>query len=275
MLATQPVVPQVRKPGFAFTGLPRRWLGGRLATHLVNAANLVFPAGEQFFCRSVRRYLDRVDPALRRRAAALIGQEARHGLEHARFFAELEAQGFELASWLARYERVAYGWIEPRTSGELDLATTAALEHLTASLALLVFEDGLLADADPRAERLLRWHAAEELEHRDVAFDVLQAVDPRYRTRAAGFFMAVLVLHGFVASGWWHLVRQEAALVGWPEVARELLRDLRDPGPRRSLRRLVPLALEFLRPSFHPEQLPGRAAAEAYLTGGAWRERAA
>ncbi|HBP20652.1 MAG TPA: metal-dependent hydrolase [Planctomycetes bacterium] len=266
-----PVIPRVRKPGFRFQGLPRRWLGGRLDTHVVNAANLIFPAGEQFFCRSIRAHLDRVGPELRRRAAALIGQEARHGLEHEGFFAALEEQGLELESWLERYQALAYGRIEPAFSPEVRLATTAALEHFTACLARLVFEEGLVDDADPRARRLLYWHAAEEIEHRDVAFDLLQAVDPRYRTRLAGFGLGVLLLNGFLLSGSWHLIRQEARLIGWRRVAAEALRELADPGPRRSLPRVIPAALAFLRPGFHPEEGPGREAAARYLAGEDWR----
>ena len=44
------------------TRIPRHWFGGNaLATHIVNGVNLLFPAGEQFFVRSVRRYLDAVE----------------------------------------------------------------------------------------------------------------------------------------------------------------------------------------------------------------------
>lgn len=275
MIATLRPPPQVRKPNFSFRGLPSRWLGGRLNTHVVNAANLIFPAGEQFFCRSIRAHLDAASPGLRRRAASLIGQEARHGLEHEAFFAELEAQGFEIQSWLERYQDLAYARFEPLWSPGTRLAVTAALEHMTASLARLVFEDGLLDDADPRAARLLRWHAAEEIEHREIAYELLQAVDPRYRTRLLGFALGVGLLNGFLVSGSWHLIRQEAQREGWRRTAADLWRDLRDPGPRRCLPKVIPAALEFLRPGFHPDQSPGREEAERYLAEAEWLQEAA
>lgn len=264
-------LPRVRKPGFTFDGLPRRWLGGRLGTHAINAANLIFPAGERFFCRCIRDHLSVLEPELRRRAVALIGQEARHGVEHQAFFAELESQGLAIAPWLARYERLAYAIIEPCLSANTKLAIIAALEHMTASLALLVFERGLVDEADPRARRLLRWHAAEEIEHRDVTYDLLRAIDPRYRTRLLGFVLGVLLLNGFLADASWHLIRQEARLVGWERVLAELWRELLDPGPLRCLTRMIPATLAFLRPGFHPDAIPGRAHAEAFFAEPGWR----
>ncbi len=271
-------VPKVRRPGFGFEGLPRRWLRGRLGdSHVANAANLLFPAGERFFVRSVRHYLEGLgDATLRRRVAALIGQEARHGLEHEEFFAALEAQGYDLAAFLQRYQRLAYEGIEPRTSPILRLATTAALEHCTAVLATLALRDGVLDAADVRARRLLLWHAAEEIEHRSVAFDVLEAVDPRYRTRLRGFLMALLVLHGFWVLGFLHLIQQDVAREGWP-VVRELLTGAADSSVRRRLLRGVPLLLRYLRRDFHPDdEQEADALARAYLAEaeeGRWSER--
>ena len=58
---------QPRTPDLDLTAdIPRHWFGGNaLATHLVNGVNLLFPAGERFFVRSVRHYLDKLedDPA--------------------------------------------------------------------------------------------------------------------------------------------------------------------------------------------------------------------
>jgi pimeloyl-ACP methyl ester carboxylesterase len=71
----------VRAPHFDLSTLPRWYNGGSvLATHLTNGLNFVFPAGERFFIRSVRFYLDRVqDPALKAAAMAFV---AERGLPH-------------------------------------------------------------------------------------------------------------------------------------------------------------------------------------------------
>ena len=55
-------VPKVRSPGVDVSGVPRHWFGGNVvATHVANGVNLLFPAGERFFVRSVHHYLDRID----------------------------------------------------------------------------------------------------------------------------------------------------------------------------------------------------------------------
>src|SRR5947209_7080777 len=69
--------------------------------------------------------------------------------------------------------------------------------------------DPLLDEAHPVMQDLLRWHAAEEIEHKCVAFDVLAAVDPRWSVRAAGLGIATIGLLGFWIAGTIHLLRQD------------------------------------------------------------------
>src|SRR5688572_16111039 len=104
-----------RRVDFAFDeSIPRHWFAGNpLATHVANGLNLLFPAGERYFVRSVKRYLSRIDdPKLREEIRGFFGQEGRHANEHERFFRILEAQGYEIRTFLDRYERFAYGFLE-------------------------------------------------------------------------------------------------------------------------------------------------------------------
>ncbi len=259
----------IRKPTFRFDDVPRHWFyGSPVASHLVNGLNLIFPAGERFFIRSVRRYLDRIDdPALLAEVRAFIGQETRHGMEHERYFARLEEQGYAIRPFLEWYERMAYKVIEPLAPPELRLSTTVALEHFTAMLAERALNDGLLENADPAMQDLLRWHACEELEHKAVAFEVLQRVNPSYALRIAGLAVGTSVLVLFWLAGAASLLRQE------PPGQRVR------PGELGEVRRRNPLAngdlarafLEYLKPGFHPDHKDNRSLASAWLAENAAR----
>src|SRR3546814_7851182 len=89
------------------------------------------------------------------------------------------------------------------------VATTAAAEHFTASLAGYVLEDNTWADTDvdPEMAQLFLWHAAEEIEHRHVAYDVYQHIGGGYVRRVA----AMVPLAGLI-------------LIGWPLLTSEVMR---------------------------------------------------
>jgi predicted metal-dependent hydrolase len=237
-------------PRDSLSALPRHWLAGKaLPTHLANGVSILFPAGERFFVRSVRKYLALVEkhPELIEQVKGFSGQEGFHARAHDEQIEVLEAQGYRVQPYLRAYEAVAYGFLEKVFPPNYRLATTAACEHFTAIMA-----EGFLGEgferADPAMRRLLMWHACEEIEHRSVAFDVLALVDPRYSTRMAGLAIATVVLGGFWLSATTYLMAQE------PDAARTALRELREvmrfqPFGARVFGRGI---REYLARDFHP-----------------------
>ncbi|WP_437535160.1 metal-dependent hydrolase [Sorangium sp. So ce726] len=257
-----------RQPPVSFEqGLTRHWLGGQaLPTHIANAVNLLFPAGERFFIRSVARYADRVeDPALRAQVKAFFGQEGHHAKAHERFFDLLRGQGYEIDRFLRAYERIAYDGIERLCSPELRLSATAALEHYTAILAEGALKAGTLDLAHPTARALLLWHAAEEIEHKTVAFDVLKMVNPSYRLRMLGFALATATLSMFWLAALLVLLIQELPRRAEHGEPTERI----PPMQRRLIVRDVFLrgAREYVRRDFHPSQNDNLHLAREYLAG--------
>jgi len=253
-------LPKVRRMGFDFTELPRHWFFGHpVHTAVVNALSLLFPAGERFFIRSVRHFEDQIaEPELKAAMKAFYGQEAQHQKEHLAANRMLEAQGFELESFMRWWEGVAFKGVEPRFKPNIRLAATAAAEHFTATLAEIALRDRVLEQAHPAMRELLFWHAAEEIEHKSVAFDVLMAVDPRYRTRVFGF----VVVSSVLALGWVvgtrHLLKQdESERPPLPKVVKERL--------PRVVGRVAKSLAAYLRPGFHPDQQDNRGLARDYL----------
>jgi uncharacterized protein len=267
MVQAEPAAIRPRNAPVSFAGsIPHHWFAGfALPTHLVNGVNLLFPAGERFFIRSVKRYLDRIDdPVLREQVKGFFGQEGRHANAHERFFEVLEAQGYETKRFLEIYEWLAFDVLEKRISGRMRLAVTVALEHFTAILAEDALAEGLLEHAHPELRTLLSWHAAEEIEHKAVAFDVLKKVAPSYALRMTGMALATLGLTGFWIAATLMLLSQDRKAG-----RRGPLRPPPQVQKRHSIsRRVFARGIrEYVRRDFHPSDNDNRHLAAEWLAG--------
>ena len=233
-----------------------RWIvpGDPIFSHFLATLSAVFPNGEDFFVDAVRRHRDAVadDPVLRDQVRGFIGQEAVHGREHRRLNERLAAMGYrtERADRTIGILCDAIARVPPST---LPIAATAAAEHYTGLLA-----ESVLSDAATRTtlfgqealQPLIAWHALEELEHKNVAFDVMEAAGGGYGIRVAGFVVTSTVLAGYVALEWGRAVWEDRHVITRAH-HRAFRRDLRhqrllSPWFARHL-------LDYLRPGFHPD----------------------
>ncbi|MFT7518164.1 MAG: putative metal-dependent hydrolase [Kiritimatiellia bacterium] len=255
---------QVRRMRQDYSSVSRWWYDGNpVLSHVVNGMNMLFPDGERFFIRSVKHYLPRLkSPELRHQVRAFFAQEAMHGAEHDRALLLLREQGLELDDWLNWYRGWAFRRLERWSPAIVNLAITAALEHFTASFAQFALTSGHLDLADPVMAYLMRWHAAEEIEHKAVAYDVYCAVGGGYLVRVFGLFFATAVFLIFWRSATAHLLQQEPDLDR--AAIRRHTRRIRERGLERD-----PLMFQaffaYLRPGFHPNDLDNRALAEDWL----------
>lgn len=201
-----------RRPGFLFeSSIPKHWLAGSVfKTHLLNSFTLIFPEGEKYFIRSIRKYLKNMDdPELRHQVLTFLKQEGQHSVEHEKFLQNLRSQGYEIDGFLNFVEKLTRNYLEPLFSDKLNLATTAGFEHFTALLAELGLSTEFLAQAHPKMRDLFEWHAAEEIEHKAVAFDVLQKVDANYFLRIIGVIIALVMLSTLSTAATMMLVAQD------------------------------------------------------------------
>lgn len=171
---------RTRRISFAYPSgsMQRHYVNGDLVmSHIVAVLSAMFPEGEDFFVRSVRRYADRVtDPELKKQVAGFIGQEVTHGREHRELNERLQQMGYptrRVDRMVKRSLAMQFRHLPPM----IPLAITAALEHYTATLAETLLTDPraqeLLGSTEVRS--MLLWHALEESEHKAVAFDVFRA----------------------------------------------------------------------------------------------------
>lgn len=263
-VTTRPVTTRPVRLPFDAT-IPKHWLAdSATATLLSNGVNLLFPFGERFFVRSVKHYLEQLQTQGEHELVAQIrgffGQEGRHAREHERFFEILRAQGYELDELLARFEE-SFSRLENLAPPAFRLAATAAGEHFTALMAANAFRDrAFLDEAHPILRDLMLWHAAEEIEHKAVAFDVLTRVVPNPATRYLLRTSAMAVAAAFLAYWWLEATRELARQDGmtWEEFRADgervqTLRRRLGVGERHIARDVFLRGIaSYLRPGFHP-----------------------
>lgn len=260
---------KVRQPRFDFSGVPRYWAAGNpLLTHYLNAFHVLIPEGERFFIRCVRPYLETLpEGPMRSGVRDFMGQEGWHQAAHRAFWQRLIEQGLPVQRFARVYEQVSFGFAEKRLAPLFGrrrmLAVTAALEHYTAVLSREIFmPDFPVQDFHPEMDYLHRWHGAEELEHKAVAFDLHVAEGGGYTERAVAFAIASAGVLG------WSLLGLAWLSAGDREFWRALpggLKGTRRVLNARAARRVGGALLAYLQPGFHPDQLADPESAFAYL----------
>jgi len=249
-------------------GFRRHWHGGdAFRSMYFNALSMSFPVGEQFFIDSVRGCLallpDHAEhAALREIAGQFVAQEATHRRIHGLYNAHLEQQGLD-----NRWQRHALKRIElAKRRGYTPLsllAITTAYEHCTAVFGDCTLRyDSWFDAADPMMRTLWRWHAAEETEHKAVAFNLYCALGGSYQRRI-GWYVYVLGLFAieavmqtslnlhrdgtlFKPSTWWSALR-----FAW--------------GRDGLIWRCTAPLLAYFRRDFHPDHNPNQALAAQWL----------
>jgi hypothetical protein len=254
-----------RRTWFTFpASIPRLWLGGSpIRTHFFDAINVFIPAFEELMVRVMKQQLRSVDDtALREQLRGFMGQEATHSKVHDQYNHNLRAHGYRFATYMKVADFVFEEVLERRIGVRLSLSAVAGFEHLTAVLAEVLLQSRMLDDAPPELRALYEWHAAEEIEHKTLAFDYLRAVGGRYPLRAAGGVLGAALVFGFILSGMFLLAAQDPGFVA-PRTARDL-RTLFF-GEDRLLPRLLAGYARYFAPRFHPSQQDTRQYAEAVL----------
>ncbi|HIJ43809.1 MAG TPA: aminotransferase class I/II-fold pyridoxal phosphate-dependent enzyme, partial [Rhodospirillaceae bacterium] len=170
--------------------------------------------------------------------------------EHRRVLAHMRKEGLGLDLFRHLVERISYRLLEKLSPSKLRLATAAAIEHHNAAIADFFLRQDLLREIrSVEIRRLFLWHFAEEIEHKEVVFKLLQRVSDSRLLRAAGLFASWATFLFYLAVGAMLLgLKTRAIFAGafWRELV--LHCGVRDG----LLVVLVKESLRYLRADFHP-----------------------
>ncbi|HEY0847578.1 MAG TPA: metal-dependent hydrolase [Noviherbaspirillum sp.] len=245
--------------------IPKYWLGGDpFKTRYFDAMSTIFPEGERYFISCVRDFRDQVtDPTLLQEIKDFIRQEGQHGLIHRQFNEHLRAQGIDVDKLEGHMRHFLFDVMRKYFPRKHTLASTAAAEHLTATMAeAFLSRKDVMGAADPRMFAMYAWHAMEEMEHKAVAFDVMQKVARVGYLRRIYTCMVVSVnfnMHILLFTR--HMLRQDG--FGGLRLARMFARGLWwIYGPKGVFSSAWRSYLRYYKPGYHPwqqEAVPGYA----------------
>ena len=227
------------------------WCGGNpVTTQLLNAYTILVPGGEHFIIRTCKMYLSRLEPELREELERVFFQEASHSREHQRVLEAMSANGLGLEIFRKLVEWLSYHLLEPLTPLKLRLATAAAIEHHNAVIATFFLNQEMLRGVrSGELRRLFVWHFAEEIEHKETVFKVLQSISRSWLVRILGLFLSFTTFLCYLAIGALLLLFKTRAVL-----TRDFWVEVLNPEPIRKglFAALVKESLRYLRPKFCP-----------------------
>ncbi|WP_216206575.1 metal-dependent hydrolase [Amycolatopsis aidingensis] len=274
---TEQLVLHARDVRFDWSALPMHWVPhDPQTTHTLNVLHIALPEGERWFVEVFKQAVPLIrDERLKEDVLGFIGQEAIHAEAHAGAAAHLDGHGLDTGPFVRQME-----WLFRRLLGDRELtgkareewlierlAAVAAIEHYTAFLGQWVLDaDGLdAAGADPTMLDLLRWHGAEEVEHRAVAFDLYQHLDGRYLRRVRSMALVTPMLVWVFVRGTRYLLRNDPVLGGGQKARWRRFFQAGRRGTLPTTRNLLREIRPYFRRSYHPTQTGRTDQAVAYL----------
>lgn len=245
----------VRRVAFQFPDTLDDVLPGRdlvRESYLV-AFSFTMPALEPYLIRTMRTVAPKVtDPALAADLKAFVGQEAQHFQNHRRVnemvLTQLGAPAATRIRAILDELDADYQRFSTERSDRHNLVYAEGFEAMTCAMAMSMFEQAADAPAGEQTltgewANLWAWHAAEEIEHRTVAFAAFEHLVGSYPYRVIGSLRAQLHFQRYID----RLQRAVLADRGAP-AKHHLPSWLRNPDGRRRY-------LRTFRPGYDPADL--------------------
>ena len=244
----------IRRPAFDYPSpMPGQWNARRPEfSHIVNAASLAMPYLEPYLIKSMRKARDEIqDPALLKALDEYVAQESMHYRQHRRFNDTLQARGYRCLEALEKRMAADYERLGRERSLAFNLAYAEGFESMALAIGEMLIEDRvhLFGDSESSVATLVLWHFVEEIEHKNVAFDVFEHVAGGYFRRVHGFLFATAHIFMLTRAGYRALLQEDGL---WSDLRSRLaLARLL----ARIFTHLTPRLLRILVPGYSPRQV--------------------
>ncbi len=221
-------------------------------SQIVNAASLAMPYLEPYLIKTMREARPLItDAALVGALDLYCAQESAHYRQHRRFNDELKAVAPDAVVPHETELAADYAWLGANRSLRFNLAYAEGFESMALAIGHMLIEDRvfLFGKAETSVASLVLWHFVEEIEHKNVAFDVFEHLSGSNFWRIVGLVYATGHIFRRTRSGYHRLLKADGLWVDWRSRL-TLLRVI-----LRIFRKLSPRLLRILVPGYHPAML--------------------
>lgn len=139
------------------------------------AASLAMPYLEPYLIQSMREARPKItDPVLQRDLDLYIIQEATHSKQHKKFNKTIRDAGYTSVARIEHTLANDYKKLALTRSLRFNLAYAEGFESMALAIGHMLIEDRehLFRHSDSNVASLVLWHFVEEIEHKNVAFNV-------------------------------------------------------------------------------------------------------
>ena len=181
-------------------------------SQIVNAGSLAMPFLEPYLIRSMGIAKKQItDPALLVEVEDYVAQEAAHYQQHRRFNNMLKAHGYTCIDALEEGLKRDYTGFSQNRSLKFNLAYAEGFESMALAIGHMLVErrEELFGGADPAVSSLILWHFVEEIEHKNVAFNVYDALYGGYFYRIFGLAYATVHIMAYTGRAYRALLRED------------------------------------------------------------------
>ena len=178
----------VRRMGFAYpAAMGGHWNRRRPEfSQIVNAASLAMPYLEPYLIKTMREARPQIrDAVLQAALDDYVAQEAMHFQQHRKFNNELKARGYRAIEEIEATLASDYRKLGETRSLAFNLAYAEGFESMALAIGQMLIADRefLFGDSESGVASLILWHFVEEIEHKNVAYDVFDHLAGNYFRR--------------------------------------------------------------------------------------------
>lgn len=207
--------------------------------------SLLVPESENYIIRSSRKF--QKGSQWQDDLKKCFSQEGNHSVAHSWFAKKFQDLGYKFDVFLSLYKKISYEVPEKYCSKKYNLVGAAACEQLNTALSVASLSLESMQEGAGETLDMLEWHFLEEIEHREVIFNLMQE-------NKASSLIKLFVMSSFLV-GFSVLIPLGALILGFQDGSAKRPKFWWEAitHPLRMSGHYLMASLRFCAPGYHPK----------------------